>query len=100
MTIAIYRFPDMATSWDASDDTGTLSWSSTQPRSVVGHLVMEAAEMVLRVHGEAGYLQKWAQHPSLLPHYRTFDGCTGEATIADTSNAGTALRTDIGQRHG
>ncbi|WP_245238982.1 hypothetical protein [Streptomyces sp. MZ04] len=27
--IAIYRFPDMATSWDAPDEDGTLSWNST-----------------------------------------------------------------------
>ncbi|MFI0927129.1 hypothetical protein ACH4TP_24825 [Streptomyces sp. NPDC021012] len=63
MSIAIYRFPDVTTSWDAPDATGTLSWSSTQPRSVLGHAVMEAAETVLRLHGEAGYQEKWVLHP-------------------------------------
>ncbi|WP_306326756.1 hypothetical protein [Streptomyces venezuelae] len=63
VTIAIYRFPDMSTSWDSPDDAGTLSWSSTQPRSVLGHAVMEAAETVLRVHGEVGYQEKWVRYP-------------------------------------
>ncbi|WP_351236845.1 hypothetical protein [Streptomyces sp. NPDC002133] len=61
--IAIYYFPDMSRSWDAPDDEGTLSWSSTQPRHVFGHAVMEAAQAVLSLHGEAGYREKWVQHP-------------------------------------
>ncbi|MFF1510847.1 hypothetical protein [Streptomyces sp. NPDC058326] len=62
--IAVYRFPDGATSWGSPDDTGgTLVWSSAQPRSVLSHAVMEAAETVLRVHGEAGYQEKWMLHP-------------------------------------
>jgi hypothetical protein len=60
--IIIYRFPDMNTSWNASDDEGTRCWHSTQPRSALGHVVMEAAEEVLRTHGEAGYRKKWIQH--------------------------------------
>ncbi|MFI1655502.1 hypothetical protein ACH4ZU_11420 [Streptomyces sp. NPDC020472] len=64
VSIAIYRFPDGATSWGSPDETGgTLSWSSTQPRSVLGHKVMEAAETVLRDHGEEGYLEKWVRYP-------------------------------------
>lgn len=63
VAIAIYRFPDMSTSWDSPDEAGTLSWSSTQPRSVLGHSVLKAAETVLRIHGEAGYREKWVLHP-------------------------------------
>ncbi|MEU8964855.1 hypothetical protein AB0C89_24555 [Streptomyces sp. NPDC048491] len=61
--IFIYRFPDMNVSWDAPDEDGELSWSSTQPRRLLGHAVMEAAQAVLSLHGEAGYLKKWVQHP-------------------------------------
>ncbi|WP_405885306.1 hypothetical protein OG762_45335 [Streptomyces sp. NBC_01136] len=61
--IAIYRFPDMSTSFDATDQEGTLSWSSEQPRSLLGHVVVEAAQSVLRLHGEDGYRTKWVQHP-------------------------------------
>ncbi|WP_371096194.1 hypothetical protein [Streptomyces sanglieri] len=61
--IAIYYFPDMHGSWDAPDEDGKLSWSSAQPRSVLGHAVLEAAQAVLSLHGEAGYLEKWVQHP-------------------------------------
>ncbi|MFJ3205134.1 hypothetical protein [Streptomyces sp. NPDC086989] len=63
VTIDIYRFPDSMTSWDQPDDAGSLSWSTTQPRSVLCHAVMEAAEEVLRTHGEAGYRKKWDAHP-------------------------------------
>ncbi|MFI8501204.1 hypothetical protein ACIGFK_22315 [Streptomyces sp. NPDC085524] len=63
VSVAIYRFPDGATSWDAPDDAGTLSWRTTRPRSVLGHAVMEAAEEVLRTHGEAGYREKWVLRP-------------------------------------
>ncbi|MEV5544584.1 hypothetical protein AB0L35_00380 [Streptomyces sp. NPDC052309] len=62
MEIIIYQFPDMFTSWNAPDDEGTRCWRSTQPRSTLGHVVTEAAEAVLRTHGEAGYLEKWGQH--------------------------------------
>ncbi|MFF4100754.1 hypothetical protein [Streptomyces sp. NPDC001903] len=61
--VDIYRFPDLTTSWDEPDDAGVLSWSTTQPRSVLSHAVMEAAEEVLRTHGEAGYRKKWGEHP-------------------------------------
>ncbi|WP_121828098.1 hypothetical protein [Streptomyces sp. S1] len=61
--IAIYYFPDMHASWGAPDEDGRLSWSSTQPRRVLGHAVMEAAQTVLSLHGEAGYREKWVQHP-------------------------------------
>ncbi|MFI2207025.1 hypothetical protein ACH47Z_41295 [Streptomyces sp. NPDC020192] len=61
--MAIYRFPDMSTSFDASDQDGTLVWGSTQPRTVLGHAVLEAAQSVLRLHGEDGYLAKWFRHP-------------------------------------
>ncbi|MBT2440307.1 hypothetical protein J7E93_09330 [Streptomyces sp. ISL-36] len=63
VTIAIYRFLDMTTSWDAPDDTGTLFWSSKQPRSVLGHVMMETVETVLQLHGETGYREKWVLHP-------------------------------------
>jgi len=61
--ILIYRFPDMSMSFDLPDDEGELSWSSTQPRSVVGHAVVEAAQTVWQQHGEEGYRKKWMQHP-------------------------------------
>ncbi|RSS53236.1 hypothetical protein [Streptomyces sp. WAC01280] len=61
--IAIYSFPDVSTSWDAPDGEGTLSWSSSQPRRVFSHAVMEAAQAVLSLHGEAGYLEKWHRYP-------------------------------------
>ncbi|MGW4169591.1 hypothetical protein ACWEGX_22050 [Streptomyces chartreusis] len=41
--LAIYRFPDMSASFDASDQEGTLVWSSTQSRGLLGHVVMETA---------------------------------------------------------
>ncbi|MFE6816120.1 hypothetical protein [Streptomyces sp. NPDC057677] len=64
VVITVFEFPDGATSWGSPDETGgTLFWSSTQPRSVLSHAVMEAAETVLRVHGEAGYQEKWRRHP-------------------------------------
>lgn len=64
VAITLHQFPDGATSWGSPDDTGgTLAWSSTQPRSVLGHAVLEAAETVLRTHGEAGYQEKWMLHP-------------------------------------
>ncbi|MEU7293144.1 hypothetical protein AB0A76_08060 [Streptomyces exfoliatus] len=64
VVITVHEFPDGATSWGSPDETGgTLSWSSAQPRGVLGHAVMEAAETVLRVHGEAGYLERWMRHP-------------------------------------
>ncbi|MFJ5608788.1 hypothetical protein ACIQCJ_05310 [Streptomyces sp. NPDC093221] len=61
--ITIYRFPDMSASFDANDDAGTLVWTSTQSRSALSHAVIEAAQSVLRLHGEEGYRAKWVQHP-------------------------------------
>ncbi|WP_175407503.1 hypothetical protein [Streptomyces sp. TRM64462] len=61
--ISIYRFPDMSASFDANDADGTLVWSSRQDRSALSHAVMEAAQSVLRIHGEEGYRAKWVQHP-------------------------------------
>lgn len=60
--ITIYRFPDMSTSWDAPDGEGTRCWNSTQPRGLLSHVVVEAAETVFRLHGEAGYRKKWIEH--------------------------------------
>ncbi|MEU5221880.1 hypothetical protein AB0G55_04310 [Streptomyces toyocaensis] len=60
--ITIYRFLDMSTSWDAPDDEGARCWHSAQPRSALGHVIVEAAEAVLRTHGKAGYRKKWVQH--------------------------------------
>ncbi|MGW9502680.1 hypothetical protein ACWGRT_17260 [Streptomyces albidoflavus] len=62
MEITIYRFRDMSQSWNAPDDEGTRCWSSNQPRAALGHVVLEAAEAVLRLHGNAGYREKWVQH--------------------------------------
>ncbi|MEU6872874.1 hypothetical protein [Streptomyces sp. NPDC046751] len=61
--VAIYRFPDMSTSFDTPDQAGALTWSSTQPLSLLGHVVLEAAQSVVRLHGEDGYRAKWVQHP-------------------------------------
>ncbi|MFE7457526.1 hypothetical protein [Streptomyces sp. NPDC057554] len=61
--IAIRRFPDMSTCFDAPDEEGALSWSSTQPRGALGHAVVEAAQVVLRQYGEEGYLAKWVRYP-------------------------------------
>ncbi|GHB24863.1 hypothetical protein GCM10010377_13570 [Streptomyces viridiviolaceus] len=61
--ILVHLFADMFTSFELPDDEGELSWSSIQPRSVVGHAVTEAAQTVLRQHGEEGYRKKWMQHP-------------------------------------
>ncbi|WP_326626142.1 MULTISPECIES: hypothetical protein [unclassified Streptomyces] len=62
LVITVYRFPDLNSSWDAPDEEGTLVWSSTQPRPVFTHAVMEAAQAVLELHGEVGYREKWIQH--------------------------------------
>ncbi|MCF1592696.1 hypothetical protein [Streptomyces muensis] len=61
--MAIHRFPDVDVSYDLPDEEGALVWSSRQPRSLLGHVVLEAAQSVLRLHGEDGYLAKWVQHP-------------------------------------
>jgi hypothetical protein len=61
--IRIYRFPDMSASFDATDTDGTLVWTSRQNRSALSHAVIEAAQSVLRLHGEEGYRAKWVQHP-------------------------------------
>ncbi|SNX55620.1 hypothetical protein SAMN06272735_0022 [Streptomyces sp. TLI_55] len=60
--MAIYRFPDMSASFNMPDQKGTLVWASTQPRDLLSHVVMEAAQSVLQVHGEDGYRAKWVQH--------------------------------------
>ncbi|WP_435970337.1 hypothetical protein [Streptomyces sp. Qhu_M48] len=86
VAITVFEFPDGATSWGSPDETGgTLSWSSTQPRSVLGHMVMEAAETVLRDHGEDGYLEQWMRHPfpvaalqDLRRLHQRNDGCRHE----------------------
>lgn len=61
--MAIYLFPDMSTSFGRPDREGTRVWGSTQPRTLIGHVVLEAAQSVLRLHGEDGYLAKWGRHP-------------------------------------
>ncbi|MFD6821493.1 hypothetical protein ACFWC5_14110 [Streptomyces sp. NPDC060085] len=60
--LSIYRFADMSASFDAPDQDGTLVWGSTQPRGLLGHVILEAAQSVLELHGEDGYLAKWVQH--------------------------------------
>ncbi|MGW3983467.1 hypothetical protein [Streptomyces mirabilis] len=61
--VSIYSFPDVAISPDLPDEDGRLRWASTQSRSQLAHVVLEAAQRVLREHGEDGYLAKWAMHP-------------------------------------
>lgn len=61
--VSIYRFPDMSASFDVPDQNGTLVWDSTQPRDLLAHVVMEAAQSVLQAHGEDGYRAKWVEHP-------------------------------------
>jgi hypothetical protein len=58
----IYRFPDR---WFSSpnDADGTLEWASRQNRGVLSHAVIEAAQSVLRLHGEEGYRAKWVSWP-------------------------------------
>jgi hypothetical protein len=87
--IAIHRFPDMSTSFDVPDREGTPSWASTQARALLGHVVMEAAQSVLRLHGEDGYLAKWVQHPfpvaapqDLRRLHLQHDGCEREHDMA------------------
>lgn len=61
--VAMYRFPEISASFDAPDQKGTLVWAFAQPRSLLGHVAMQAAQSVLQVHGEDGYRAKWVQHP-------------------------------------
>jgi hypothetical protein len=61
--IGVYAFPDMSASFDLPDDDGELLWSSLQARSAFGHVVMEAVQGVLRLHGEDGYRKEWMLHP-------------------------------------
>ncbi|MFD6027826.1 hypothetical protein [Streptomyces griseoluteus] len=61
--IGIHAFPDMSASFELPDDDGELLWSSLQSRSAFGHVVMEVAQGVLRLHGEDGYRKKWMLHP-------------------------------------
>ncbi|MGW2239745.1 hypothetical protein [Streptomyces sp. NPDC001759] len=71
--MAIYRFPDMSASFDAPDREGKLVWSSAQPRDLLSHVVVEAAQAVLQIHGEDGYRTKWVQHSfpiAALQHLR------------------------------
>lgn len=87
--ITIYRFPDISTSLDAPDREGTPSRTSTQTRGLLGHVVMEAAQSVLRLHGEDGYLAKWVEHPfpvaalqDLRRLHLQHDGCERERDVA------------------
>ncbi|MFF8832507.1 hypothetical protein [Streptomyces sp. NPDC015131] len=84
--IDILRFPDMTQSWNVPDDEGARCWSSTQSRAALSHVVLEAAETVLRLHGEAGYREKWVQHDfpgaaldDLRQLHRRDDGCRQES---------------------
>ncbi|MFJ6426727.1 hypothetical protein [Streptomyces hydrogenans] len=91
VALALYEFPDGATSWGSPDETGgTLAWSSSSPRGVLGHVVMEAAESVLREHGEDGYREKWMLHPfpvaalqDLRRLHQRDDGCRHERCRGD-----------------
>ncbi|MER6954478.1 hypothetical protein [Streptomyces sp. NPDC000618] len=61
--VTLYEFPDVAVSLDCPDSDGTVIWQSAHPRPAFAHAVWEAADTVLREHGEAGYHAKWAMHP-------------------------------------
>ncbi|MER6633404.1 hypothetical protein ABT301_35200 [Streptomyces sp. NPDC000987] len=61
--VTIYKFPDVAFSPDLPDTDGTVIWQSTHPRRVFSHAVLDAAQNVLKEHGEAGYRAKWVLHP-------------------------------------
>ncbi|AYG81451.1 hypothetical protein DWB77_03598 [Streptomyces hundungensis] len=63
VTIDIHRFPDLHHSSRLPDGDGECVWSSVQPRRVVAHAVLEAAQGLLDRHGAKGYLKKWAEHP-------------------------------------
>ncbi|MET7700683.1 hypothetical protein [Streptomyces sp. NPDC005485] len=87
--ITIYRFADMSASFDAPDQEGSPVWSSTQPRVLLSHVVLEAAQSVLRLHGEDGYLAEWVQHPfpvaavqDLRRLHLRHDGCEREHDMA------------------
>ncbi|MFF0480206.1 hypothetical protein [Streptomyces sp. NPDC004435] len=92
VAIDIFEFPDGGTSWGSPDETGgILLWSSTQPRGVLCHAVKEAAEGVLREHGEEGYLEKWMRHPfpvaalqDLRRLHRRGDDCRYEECRSDS----------------
>ncbi len=60
--MSIYSFPDVAISPDLPDGTGA-SYGPARICSQLAHVVAEAAQRVLREHGEDGYLAKWAMHP-------------------------------------
>ncbi|WP_206311322.1 hypothetical protein [Streptomyces sp. BPSDS2] len=62
--IEVRHFPDMSASFDAPDEEGLLCWSSTQTRSALGHVVVDAVQELLRRHGEDGYQTKWVRYPS------------------------------------
>ncbi|MGW6538736.1 hypothetical protein ACWGBV_11495 [Streptomyces sp. NPDC055051] len=89
VAIDVFEFPDGAVSWGSPDETGgTLLWRSTQPRGVLCHAVKEAAEAVLREHGEDGYLEKWMLHPfpmaalqDLRRLHRRHDDCRHEQCL-------------------
>jgi hypothetical protein len=87
--ISIYRFPEMPASFDVNDDDGTLVWTSTQNRSALSHAIIDAAQSVLRLHGEEGYRAKWVQHPfpvAALQDLRRLhlrdDACSNQHDIA------------------
>ncbi|MDF9813267.1 hypothetical protein [Streptomyces sp. SPB162] len=62
ISVTIYKFPDVGVSPDLPDSSGTVIWQSTHPRQVFVHAVLDAADNVLREHGEAGYHAKWSMH--------------------------------------
>ncbi|MCT9091201.1 hypothetical protein N4G70_20385 [Streptomyces sp. ASQP_92] len=61
--IDIYWFPDLHESFRLPDGDGELRWSSVQPRRVVAHAVLEAAQGVLDKHGAKGYRKQWGDEP-------------------------------------
>ncbi|MFJ9751142.1 hypothetical protein [Streptomyces chartreusis] len=80
--IGIYRFADMSESFDRPDDSGELLWSSVQSRTALGHVVMEAAQGVLRLHGEDGYRESGCSIPFPSTSYKSVGACTWSGTLA------------------
>lgn len=57
--VCIHRFA----SFGDPEGSGELVWRSCQPRVRLASLFADAAQRVLDVHGEDGYLRRWVQHP-------------------------------------
>ncbi|KOT91879.1 hypothetical protein ADK86_21715 [Streptomyces sp. NRRL F-5755] len=104
--IAIHQFPDIYKSFGVPDREGTLAWASTHSRSRLSHVVLHAAQSVLQLHGEGGYLAQWKLHPFPLASLQNLrdvhlqhDGCAlrhDDASLrtadSEAAESGTAAR--------